>query len=267
MFIAHKNSIPNGTSIPLPQFQNKKVLTHNNGFKLISNVCPHQGSLISTGPVKNNRICPYHGWTFDLNGTPVSSGKTSYYCKNDSSLPVEELYEWNGLLFSSPVNFEVPIDFSKMVLEESRVDVVKSNPENIMDLFLDVDHIPIVHKGVYEKIGIDDEDVQWTFYQNGSVQKVQDKAYWIAVYPYTMIEWQDGGLFITVAEKIGERQSNVYVFKYRDDQSSILRWKTNETVWETAWAQDKAQSELLTKFSDKNLEPAKQHYRTNGFNI
>jgi hypothetical protein len=170
---------------------------------------------------------------------------------------------WNSLVFSQPVDFKIPIDFSNLELVECRVDLVKSNYINIMDLFLDVDHIPTVHQGVYDQIGITDfSNIKWEFYTNGSTQFVYDEhglaAAWIAVYPYTMIEWQRGSLFVTVAENQNTDQSNVHVFKYTDNSE---HWPLNNTVWETAWKQDRDQAELISEINFENLEYQKRHYR------
>jgi hypothetical protein len=173
-------------------------------------------------------------------------------------------YVWNSLVFSHPVDFEVPVDFSNLTLMEKRIDVVKSSNINIMDLFLDVDHIPTLHAGVYDKIGITDfSDIKWKYYNNGSTQLVYDKnglsAAWIAVYPYTMIEWQRGSLFVTVAiENQNKEHSNVHVFKYTSGNEN---WSLNNSVWETAWFQDRTQAELINKVNFENLEIQKLHYR------
>jgi hypothetical protein len=74
-----------------------------------------------------------------------------------------------------------------------------------------------------------------------------------------MIEWQKGALFITVSIPNNEN-SDVYVFKYADS-NNVNNWKTNEYVWEKAWAQDKQQAELITEFAQSNLEPQKIHFR------
>jgi phenylpropionate dioxygenase-like ring-hydroxylating dioxygenase large terminal subunit len=235
-------------------------------MQLVSNICPHQKSIISTSNGSGNRVCPYHNWTFDINGEPITSGRTVHYCKNETPLHTEPVFEWNSLLFSIPVNFNIVEKFDTMVLMESRVDKVKASYKNIMDLFLDVDHIQSVHRGVYDLIGITDTNVQWSYHDNGSIQTVKQGAFWIAVYPYTMIEWQKGALFITVANP-NDNNSDVCVFKYAD-ANNINDWKTNEYVWEKAWAQDKQQAELITEFSQSNLEPQKIHFRnflkTNG---
>jgi len=270
MFLGHVTDVADNGYKPLQQFQNKKVLVkENEKYSLISNICPHQKSLISTKAHFGNRMCPYHNWTFDISGKPISSGRTGSYCKNTMPLEVDEVYEYQGLLFNTPISFPIIKDFKNLKLVEERVDIVKAKPENIMDLFLDVDHIECVHPGVYDKVGIDSIKVEWAYHNNGSIQTVRQGAVWIALYPYTMIEWQQGMLFVTIAEKVNEKESKVYIFKYRDMSLSLSEWLINETVWETAWYQDKTQAELLTEFTETNIEPSKHHYRQwlkNGFN-
>ena len=268
MFLAHINSVKPNSYYVLDQFNKKKVLVNSDKFKLISNICPHQNSLISSTDGSGIRVCPYHNWSFTIDGQSISSGRTEYYCKNKINLKEENVYLWNGLLLSSDVDFYITENFDNMVLIENRIDVVKADYRIIMDLFLDVDHIPSVHKGVYDKIGITNLNVMWSYYNNGNVQKVDRNALWIAIYPYTMIEWQYGALFITVAIPNGNK-SNVHIFKYTDKQN-IDNWKLNEDVWETAWLQDKTQAELITEFPKHNLETQKIHFRNflkeNGIN-
>ena len=207
MFLAHRNSIKDQSYVLLPQFQNKKVLVNDGEYKLVSNVCPHQKSLISTKDGTGNRVCPYHSWSFNISGNPIASGRTAHYCKNNTPLTSDSVYEWNGLLFSAPVEFKFDVDFTEMFLVEQRIDRVTSRYENILDLFLDVDHIPGVHAGVYDAIGLSNiTSVKWNFFENSNVQLVPKDdgvgAAWITVYPNTMIEWQPGALFITVATPV-----------------------------------------------------------------
>ena len=267
MFLAHKNSIVSNYYEPLPHFQNRTVLVNDGVVKLVSNVCPHQKSLISTTSGTGNRTCPYHSWSFDLSGIPIASGRTAHYCKNETPLTTQPVYEWNGLLFSSPIDFDVDINFKNMQLVEKRIDIVYSRYENIIDLFLDVDHIPGVHRGVYDKIGIFNIDnIKWKYFKNSNVQYVYNdhkeiSAAWITVYPNTMIEWQPGALFITVVLPSTDGSSKVIVYKYKDDDSSNDLWKLNEEVWETAWSHDKKQAEIITEFNQDNLEESKMHFR------
>lgn len=259
MFLAHKSQLKDGNYIVLDQYNKQKVLINHKGYKLVSNICTHQNSLISTENGEGMRVCPYHSWSFDLDGNPIGSGRTSYYCKNTEKLQSENVYEWNSLLFSKEIKFDISQDFSNLILMEQRVDIVKSDYKIIMDLFLDVDHIQGVHTGVYDQIGITDTNVSWNYTKEGSYQTVKQGAYWIAVYPNIMIEWQKGSLFITMAMKNNE-YSKVFVYKYMDKNHSDL-WDLNQKVWETAWMQDKSQAELITKFPESNIEPQKIHYR------
>lgn len=260
MFLSHKNSIPLNSFQVLDQFSKKQVLANVDGnYTLISNVCPHQKSLISQEAGTGSRVCPYHNWSFALSGIPIKSGRTEHYCKNETPLEAVSAFEWNSLLFNTPINFDIPIDFKNMVLVENRIDTVNANYKIIMDVFLDVDHIQSVHKGVYDLINIKNTDVKWKFYDNGSVQLVEQGAAWISLFPHTMIEWQQGSLFITVALPEGDI-SNVHVFKYKDITRES-EWLLNDQVWETAWAQDKQLSEMITEFADTNLEPQKIHFR------
>lgn len=270
MFLAHINSIKNDEYTVLDQYNKERVLVNNNGYKIISNICPHQKSIISSNAGKGNRICPYHGWEFTIGGSPVNSGKTASYCVNDKELKNFPVYEWSSLLFDSEIDFDKSFDFSNLILTEQRVDVVKSSTKNIMDIFLDVDHIPLIHKDVYEKIGFERiDDVEWSYYNNGSIQEVQGKAIWAAIYPNVMIEWQLGSLFITVAVEKEKNLSEVHVFKYRNKDSSEYEWKFNETTWETAWKQDRDQAERMFIENSTNLEEQKIHYKNwltkNGF--
>lgn len=261
MFLSHKNSIePNHYKV-LSQFHNREVLVNSEGFKLVSNVCPHQKSLISTNSDKGLRVCPYHSWSFDIDGLPITSGKTSYYCKNITPLSTRAVFEWKNLLFDCPVFFDIDINFENLILMEERIDHVEADFKIIMDIFLDVDHIQSVHSGVYDLIGIDNTEVKWKYYENGSIQIVEQGALWISLYPYTMIEWQKGSLFVTVATPTTEpNHSTVSVFKYLD-KNYLDQWQINQHVWETAWKQDQYQAKIITEFTENNLEPQKKHFR------
>lgn len=273
MFLGHVNDIQLNSYLVLEQFNKRKVLAYNIDYKLISNICPHQQSLISIKSGSGNRICSYHGWSFDNNGNSLGSGTTS--CKNTQPLEQTNVYNWNGLLFSEPINLDFDVDLSHMKLIESRIDIVNADQRNVMDLFLDVDHIPLVHKGVYDKIGLPNiRNVNWKYFDNGSLQIVDRNsdsfnshlidservqgAFWLALYPNTMIEWQPGSLFITVT--LGNKK--VLVYKYKDTRYTDESYKMNEDVWETAWHQDKSQAEIITEFTYSNLCDAKTHYRS-----
>lgn len=272
MFLGHINDLKNDEFTVLKQCNNRNILTNNNGYKIVSNVCPHQQSLISIKDGEGSRVCPYHGWSFTVSGENIGSGTTS--CKNKHKLESNNVFQWNSLLFSEPFNLDYDVDLSHMKLMEKRVDTLNCDYRNVMDLFLDVEHIPLIHKGVYETIGLSNiREVSWQYFDKGSLQIVErtddsfnnhlidiDRskgAFWLAVYPNTMIEWQPGSLFVTIA--IGDNK--VAVYKYYDERYTMDSFNINSSVWEKAWDQDKSQCELLTQFTNNNLCAAKEHYR------
>lgn len=270
MFLSLTNDLELNEARPLAQYNNLRFLLNSNGtYKLGSNVCPHQASKILSKQ-SNQLECQYHGWTWNAQGEPVSSGHTAV-C-NQKKLNLQPAYENQGMIFDSEIRLpQLPITFGNFHLEEHRTDRVKTvNPMHIMNIFLDVDHIPIVHKGVYEEMGITGEpNVEWEYFENGSVQKVYHSTepnklifMWLAIYPFTMIEWQQGAMFITDCYNSENGISDVAVYKYRE--SGYNNYDRNQEVWETAWSQDKFQSEqMVAKTMNRQvLEIQKQHYLT-----
>lgn len=283
VFLAHRSDVPLEIKKPLSQFSLKKLLSNNNNiFNLLNNVCPHQGSLILSNESKNIK-CQYHGWGWDISGNPISSGNTKV-C-NSYKLNSQAVFEKNNLLFTSDIDLSAisNIDLSYMKLITERVDVVPCKFTNIVDVFLDVDHIPVVHTGVYNDIGIDESvNVSWNYYEWGSIQSVKKNsnyspefldtllkipeeelaAFWITIYPGTMIEWQPGALFVTVCIPDSD-YTNVCVFKYRDTRYCDKNWMINSNMWETAWKQDKHQASVIVNRCNyvPHLEESKIHYR------
>lgn len=260
MFLAHTNDIKPNWYKPISQLKNSKVIVNSDDYKLISNICPHQNSLISANAGNGSRVCPFHSWSFDIDGNPLTSGRTAYYCKNQNQLESFPLYKWNSMLFTNQVLLESDIDFKNLELVEERIDKVDADFKIIMDIFLDVDHIQSVHPGVYDMIGITNTEVKWKFYDSASIQYVDQGAVWIAIYPYTMIEWQKGSVFVTTSVPTQHNTTNVHVFKYFD-RNFKNQWKLNEYVWELSWKQDKSQAESISSFPEENIEPQKQHFR------
>jgi phenylpropionate dioxygenase-like ring-hydroxylating dioxygenase large terminal subunit len=284
MFLSHKLNLSKNGYKPLAQCNNHLVLVDAATPYLQDNICPHQKSLISIEGGSGVRACPYHGLAFTPEGNMIETSKSLRLCPGNNKLKNTEVFEWNNLLFNVPITNEDLnfVDFNNFSLVEQRIDIVNSSSKNIMDLFLDVDHIPTVHSGVYDQIGIEiSQDVTWKYYEYGSLQLVKNDiqadsfantllesdynnpygAAWLAIYPGTMIEWQPGALFITVAVDQSNGTSQVHVFKYKDTRYQIKNWHINEDVWECAWSQDKQQAQLLTEFNLDNLEKSKQHFR------
>lgn len=272
MFLGHKNEIPAGYWKVLEQKQNTKTLINDSGiYKLQDNICPHQGSRLRQNQGRGLHVsCPYHAWSWNKEGNPIGSGtvghsRGSEKCKNTELLKTEPIHDWSGFLFENPVPLD-DIDISgDYQLMEYRRDKTQASYVAIMDLFLDIDHIPVVHPSLYTAIDVPNaKEISWRTWEGGSIQFVdtleganpewaelaaQKKnpygALWLAQYPYTQFEWQPGAVFVQINQPIGDTETITHVFKYKDKNFSDKNWVINEEVWETAWSQDRRQAELL----------------------
>lgn len=292
MFLGHQNDIKDNHWNVLPQTNNTTTLLNDNGtYKLQDNICHHQGSRLREGTGAGlNVICPYHAWSWDSKGSPLGSGtvghsRGSEQCVNVHNLNTKPVYNWSGFLFDEMVPLD-DVDISgNYKLMEYRRDIVKSNFVPIMDVFLDIDHIPIVHPNLYAAIDVPSaKDIVWKSWAGGSMQyvpvtekdnsswaklaankKIPYGALWIAQYPHTQFEWQPGAVFIQVSEPRGVDETVCHIFKYRDYNFNDETWEINETIWETAWLQDCQQAAKLEpgwRLRQDYLEQEKLNYRT-----
>ena len=275
MFLGHINELGDKDSKrwKTVEYDKSRIVVNNKGnYSIRSNVCPHQHSLIKTTVMGDNiaSVCPYHGWSWDEDGNPKGNGTVGHaphssQCKNTQPLKDDPIYLWNGFMFTAGVGF-YDLDISG----NYKID---ANIVPIMDLFLDVDHIPVVHPKVYDKIDIPRVDhVQWRTSYMSSAQIVKDTkgklgALWVALYqsPNVMFEWQPGAVFVMVNEQITDSVTQCHIYKYKDINKPNKLWKLNEEVWEEAWQQDREQAELLEPHwrttPTENLDDEKQRYR------
>jgi phenylpropionate dioxygenase-like ring-hydroxylating dioxygenase large terminal subunit len=263
MFLGLKQDFAVNYATPIAHMGRLWCVANNNSqYYLVSNVCPHQHSKILFAG-STALVCPYHGFEFDLTGQGINN-----HCK----LERKSCYVVGNFIFDRPVHYVFPIDTEPFKLVEYRRDQVNAPVPVIMDVFLDIQHIPVAHAGVYDKVGITDIDaIKYKTFEGGSIQFVpcenthhmikadqqwQLGACWMAIYPDTMIEWQPGALFVTVATDAG-----VDVYKYRDTRYVSDNWTLNNVVWETAWMQDRQLSENIVELSSNNLDTLKSHHR------
>ncbi|HCU89305.1 MAG TPA: hypothetical protein DGR97_05160 [Gammaproteobacteria bacterium] len=71
------------------------------------NICRHRGTQVVTGSGnRNNFICPYHAWTYDLDGQLRGAPYTEEiegFCRSDFGLKALQIDSWGGFIF---VNFD-----------------------------------------------------------------------------------------------------------------------------------------------------------------
>ncbi|WCR26075.1 aromatic ring-hydroxylating dioxygenase subunit alpha [Paenibacillus thiaminolyticus] len=132
------------------------VFRTGNGVHAFKDLCIHRGAALSLGCVKNGHlVCPYHAWEFDPSGAcvhipqlpaeqaiPKKAQATAYGC--------EERY---GFIWVNLSGKDTPwFPFPEYEAEGWRHVVwgpqtVEAKPPRIVENFLDVGHLAVVHEG------------------------------------------------------------------------------------------------------------------------
>jgi choline monooxygenase len=133
------------------------------------NVCRHHAAAVVTqceGKAENLR-CPYHGWTYDLEGnlihTPEFAGVANFDRSINSLVPVQ-LAEWQGWVFvkldrggpslkeflgASLVEHLEPLNLERLNWFQRRSYFLNSNWKVFVDNYLDGGyHVPQIHSGL-----------------------------------------------------------------------------------------------------------------------
>jgi Rieske 2Fe-2S family protein len=138
------------------------LLRNENGeLRAFHNTCRHRGSILcekESGRFARARIvCPYHAWTYDLDGHLVGTPRrmeTPDFAASDFSLFEVALRTWSGFVFvclipsAEPVAF--PDRFKNYGLENLRIGKrivvdVKANWKLLVENFAECFHCPPVH--------------------------------------------------------------------------------------------------------------------------
>lgn len=141
--------------------------------RAFSNVCRHRGSRVVDGASGCARrlVCPYHAWTYDLDGSLVGVPDAASYPGLDRSrhgLAPVSLEIWRGFVFvrlrdEGPSVAEMMAPYEAMV-EPYRFEELRAlgrvtlrprqvNWKNIGDNYSDGLHIPVAHPGLTRLFG------------------------------------------------------------------------------------------------------------------
>jgi phenylpropionate dioxygenase-like ring-hydroxylating dioxygenase large terminal subunit len=152
------------------------------------NVCQHRASRIESGRGhKKVFTCPYHAWTYNLDGrlhrAPNFVGVEDFDAANCSLSQVKTEVH-NGLIFVNLDPQAQPLlsvfgemfekmeafDIGSLVVARSVENVVACNWKVVIDNFLECDHCPIVHPGFTSTLDLDNYEI--TTFSNYSYQGV-----------------------------------------------------------------------------------------------
>lgn len=179
-----------------------------------SNVCRHRMMQLLEGSGKVNRVtCPYHAWTYDLNGQLVGAGhmeRSEGFNKKEICLPKIRTEIWHGWIYVTLNEHAVPLSQQLKGLEkvvsrynmadyvpvESQNHVWKTNWKLLTENFMEGYHLPVAHKATVgawipvEETVFPDEVFNAFTYQ--TFQKGPDATYGLAHADNTSLtdEWR-----------------------------------------------------------------------------
>jgi choline monooxygenase len=201
------------------------VRGQDNQLRAFFNVCRHHAAAVVTQPSGTASIlrCPYHGWSYDLNGalkgTPEFQGVCNFDRSENGLVPIA-VDTWENFVFvnldpqaSSLLKFLggltqrcETLGFSRLYYVDSRIYELNCNWKVFIDNYLDGGyHVPHLHKGLnsvleYQQYTIENEDrycLQSSPMTSGSDAEISaarrgDRAYYFWLYPNLMIDCYEG---------------------------------------------------------------------------
>lgn len=173
-------------------------------LRAFTNVCRHRGSRVVDGSrgCAKRLVCPYHAWTYDLDGALVGVPESATYPGLDKArhgLAPVSLEVWRGFVFvrlveGGPSVAEMMAPYEALI-EPYRFEDLKAlgrvttrprtvNWKNIGDNYSDGLHIPIAHPGLTrlfgKSYGVEAEehvDRMWGEMQDRPSRNLSERAY------------------------------------------------------------------------------------------
>jgi len=199
------------------------------------NVCRHHAAAVLTdlsGEVSQVR-CPYHGWTYSLEGqlkaAPDLGGVSNFDRSSMGLIPVKaavwERWVFAGLDPGEPLPFPT-LDLGRFHWFERRRYRMQCNWKVFVDNYLDGGyHVPHLHKGLdslldYSEYQIEVADrscLQWSPYRGG------DRALYYWIYPNLMINCYPHALDTNIVVPRGVNETEVIFDFYFTDVSAPAR--------------------------------------------
>ncbi len=228
------------------------------------NVCRHHAAAVMTDPEgKANQLrCPYHGWTYslegELKGTPDFSGVCNFDRSAYGLVPVE-VGVWERWVFIRVEGSDTlesflgadlidqirALEFANLHWLERRHYTFDCNWKVFVDNYLDGGyHVPHLHKGLdsvldYSNYRIENGDhfcLQWSPIvsegaerQTGAVRK-GDRAVYYWLYPNFMINWYQGAMDTNQVIPRGVDRTEVIFDFYFPDISPAARERNRQSI-------------------------------------
>lgn len=234
-YVGHELSVPEvGDRAPVDLDGRKLVLVRGErGPEVLVNACRHRQAVLVEEPGNGKHIqCPFHKWTYGLDGTLVAAPRFPVSpCRNLLKIPSSV---WNGLVLAGPAPVGRDLarwgqgsvfDFAGHSWHSAVDAQCQQNWKTFVEVYLDLYHVAPFHPGLAGMVSCD--DLRWTMGELFSVQTVGVKgdliraatpayeawqakvleayggsapahgAIWLFYYPNLMLEWNPGAIVIS----------------------------------------------------------------------
>jgi len=228
------------------------------------NVCRHHAALVMTEPQGRASVlrCPYHGWTYslegELKGTPDFDGVCNFERSRNGLVPVR-LETWEQFVFvhlndaggslaeflGDLVERVQPLAIGHMRFVERRTYAFDSNWKVFVDNYLDGGyHIPFLHKGLHSVLELAEYRIENGAHyclqsspvrdsgrdeQTAAVRKGK-QAYYYWLYPNFMFNWYEGVLDTNLVLPLGIDRTLVVFDFYFDDVEGDAAEKNRASI-------------------------------------
>jgi choline monooxygenase len=218
------------------------------------NVCRHHAMTVMNEPCGHapHMRCPYHGWTYNLEGELRGMTEFEGVCNFDRAqnglVPVR-VEAWENFIFvnldshAAPlrdflgalVGLAKPLNFGGLQFVERRSYIQQCNWKVYVDNFLDGGyHVPHMHKGLnsvldYTNYTIENVDrccvqsspvaVDKSSEASAAATRQGDRAYYFWQYPNFMLNWYEGYLDTNLVIPLGVDRCEVIFDFYFGDTS------------------------------------------------
>jgi choline monooxygenase len=230
----------------------------DNQLRAFFNVCRHHAMTVMTEPCGHAQHlrCPYHGWTYNLEGELRGMTEFEGVCDFDRAknglVPVRA-ETWQKFIFvnldpqAAPLKDFLgelaqrarPLGFSNLKFVERRSYVQQCNWKVYVDNFLDGGyHVPHMHKGLnsvldYTNYTIENLErccvqsspvaVDSTSESNAAATRKGDRAYYFWQYPNFMLNWYEGYLDTNLVIPLGvDRCEVIFDFYFADTSAAQM---------------------------------------------